>query len=251
MQLDAPALFFPSSYRRAVKYGQRDAANEILRTEVLSALSSFGKPKDGLPSEVVDDADEQSGSLPVGEEAGRGLSSLFIVTYPSALAEMAVDKTILDDRTIHLSVGQRIDITDVQHQLRDLGFRMQDYVYEPGQFAVRGSILDVYSFSNDLPFRLDFFGDEIETIRTFQIEDQLSADRRNEIDIVPELAAFSEKKVPLTEFLPEGSMLVSHDMDFVVDVVGKTFEEGFSSQALNDRMAGATEQEQEIGRAHV
>ena len=244
MQLGAPALFFPSSYRRAVKYGQRDAANEILRTEVLSALSSFGKPKDSLPSEVADDADEQSGSLPTGEGGGRG-SSLFIVTHPSALAEMAVDKTILDDRTIHLSVGQRIDITDVQHQLRDLGFRMQDYVYEPGQFAVRGSILDVYSFSNDLPFRLDFFGDEIETIRTFQIEDQLSADRRKEIDIVPELATVSEKKVPLTEFLPEGSMLVSHDMGFVVDVVGKTFDEGFSSQALNDRMAGATEQEQD------
>ena len=242
MQLGAPALFFPSSYKRAVKYGQRDAANEILRTEVLSALSSFGKTKDGLPNE--NDSDDDSGSLPTGEGGGRG-SSLFIVTYPSALAEMAVDKTILDDRTIHLSVGQRIDITDVQHQLRDLGFRMQDYVYEPGQFAVRGSILDVYSFSNDLPFRLDFFGDEIETIRTFQIEDQLSADRRKEIDIVPELAAFSEKKVPLTEFLPEGSMLVSHDMGFVVDVIGKTFEEGFSSQALNDRMAGATELEQE------
>ncbi len=242
MQLGAPALFFPSSYKRAVKYGQRDAANEILRTEVLSALSSFGKTKDSLPNE--NDSDDDSGSLPTGEGGGRGLS-LFIVTYPSALAEMAVDKTILDDRTIHLSVGQRIDITDVQHQLRDLGFRMQDYVYEPGQFAVRGSILDVYSFSNDLPFRLDFFGDEIETIRTFQIEDQLSADRRKEIDIVPELAAFSEKKVPLTEFLPEGSMLVSHDMGFVVDVIDKTFEEGFSSQALNDRMAGATELEQE------
>ena len=248
MQLGAPALFFPSSYKRAVKYGQRDAANEILRTEVLSALSSFGKTKDGLPNE--NDSDDDSGSLPTGEGGGRG-SSLFIVTYPSALAEMAVDKTILDDRTIHLSVGQRIDITDVQHQLRDLGFRMQDYVYEPGQFAVRGSILDVYSFSNDLPFRLDFFGDEIETIRTFQIEDQLSADRRKEIDIVPELAAFSEKKVPLTEFLPEGSMLVSHDMGFVVDVVGKTFEEGFSSQALNDRMAGATELEQEEIRREI
>jgi transcription-repair coupling factor (superfamily II helicase) len=242
MQLGAPALFFPSSYKRAVKYGQRDAANEILRTEVLSALSSFGKTKDGLPNE--NDSDDDSGSLPTGEGGRRG-SSLFIVTHPSALAEMAVDKTILDDRTIHLSVGQRIDITDVQHQLRDLGFRMQDYVYEPGQFAVRGSILDVYSFSNDLPFRLDFFGDEIETIRTFQIENQLSADRRKEIDIVPELAAFSEKKVPLTEFLPEGSLLVSHDMGFVVDVVGKTFDEGFSSQALNDRMAGATEQEQD------
>ena len=237
MQLNAPALFFPSSYRRAVKYGQRDAANEILRTEVLSALSSFGKDAVDNPS------DEATGNPDEAEELSG--SSLFIVTYPSALAEMAVDKTILDDRTIHLSVGQRIDITDVQHQLRDLGFRMQDYVYEPGQFAVRGSILDVYSFSNDLPFRLDFFGDEIETIRTFQIEDQLSADRRKEIDIVPELATFSEKKVPLTDFLPEGSMLVSHDMGFVVDVVGKTYDEGFSSQALNDRMAGATEQEQE------
>ncbi|MDO4993357.1 MAG: transcription-repair coupling factor, partial [Prevotellaceae bacterium] len=241
MQLGAPALFFPSSYKRAVKYGQRDAANEILRTEVLSALSSFGKAVPESPSEEPVDA---SGSL-LEEGRKSAQTSLFIVSYPAALAEMAVDKTILDDRTIHLAVGQRIDITDVQHQLRDLGFRMQDYVYEPGQYAVRGSILDVYSYSNDLPFRIDFFGDEIDTIRTFQVEDQLSADRRKEIDIVPELAAFSEKKVPLTEFLPEGSVLVSHDMGFVVDVVGKTFDEGFSSQAMTDRMAGATEQEQE------
>lgn len=206
-------LFFPSSYKRAVKYGQRDAANEILRTEVLTALTSS--------------------------------QSVFIVTHPEALAEMAVDKQVLDERKISIEVGQTIDLVDVEHQLRDLGFNMVDYVYEPGQFAVRGSILDVYSFSSELPFRIDFFGDEVDTIRTFQVEDQLSKDRKQNIEIVPELARMSEKKIPLTEFLPDDAIIVSRNITYVTDVIDRTYQEGFSSQAMTDRMSGATEQEQE------
>ena len=209
-------LFFPSSYRRAVKYGQRDAANEILRTEVMSRLA-----------------------------ARQAEQSLYVVTHPEAMAEMAVSKKVLNDRSIRLAVNQNIDIVDVEHQLRDLGFSMVDYVYEPGQFAVRGSILDVYSFSHELPFRIDFFGDEIDTIRTFEVENQLSKDKKDTIEIVPELAKSNEKKIPLTEFLDSESIIVSQGLKFISDVIGKTYDEGFSSQAMTDRMSGATEQEQE------
>ena len=209
-------LFFPSSYRRAVKYGQRDAANEILRTEVMSRVS-----------------------------ARKGDECLYIVTHPEALAEMAVSREVLDERTVHLSVNQTIDPVEVEHRLRDLGFQMVDYVYEPGQFAVRGSILDVYSFSHELPFRIDFFGDEVDTIRTFDIENQLSKDRKESVEIVPELAKTGGRKIPLTELLSEDSIIVSQDIAFVTDVIGRTYEEGFSDQALTDRLSGATEQEQE------
>ena len=152
-------LFFPSSYRRSVRHGQRDAANEILRTEVLGRLSS-----------------RSSGDV------------LYVVTHPEALAEMVASQQNIDDHRIHLTTGQTIDITDVAHRLRDLGFEMVDYVYEPGQYAQRGSIIDIYSYSSEYPYRVDFFGDEIDTIRTFEVEDQLSKDRKSEIDILPELA---------------------------------------------------------------
>ncbi len=224
-------LFFPSSYKRAVKYGQRDAANEILRTEVLTRISS----QDSSSKDVSDNAPSPSGRS----------GGVFIVTHPEALAEMVVSQTQIADKTISLHRDQRIDIVEVEHQLRDLGFSQLEYVYEPGQFAVRGGILDVYSFSSELPYRIGFFGDEIETIRTFQVEDQLSVETKQSVDIVPELARSEEQKVPLTEFLPKETVIVSHDIAYVCDTVGKTFEEGFSHQAMTDRMAGATEVEQE------
>ena len=156
-------LFFPSSYKRAVKYGQRDAANEILRTEVLTRLSPY-------------------------QTGGTAAPFLYIVTYPGALSELVVSQQHLDERRITIKRGQRVDIIDVEHKLREFGFSQQDYVYEPGQFAVRGSILDVYSYSCELPYRIDFFDDEVDSIRTFEVEDQLSKDLCQEIAIVPELA---------------------------------------------------------------
>ena len=211
-------LFFPSSYRRAVKYGQRDAASEILRTEVLSRLSRRKTEKN---------------------------SSLYIVSCPEAVSELVVSKKRLDERTLTLSAGQTVDLVGVQRTLRDFGFSEVDYVYEPGQFAVRGSIMDVYSFSSEWPFRIDFFGNEIDTIRTFEVQDQLSRDKRDTVEIVPELAHMTDEKMPLTSFLPSDTILVVKDMMYLRDTVSQIYKDGFSSQAITERLEGATEAEQD------
>ena len=209
-------LYFPSSYRRAVKYGQRDAANEILRTEVLSRLS-----------------------------ASASAGPLFIVTSPEAVSELVVSRKRLDDHTLQLTRGQNVDIVDVEHRLRALDFHEVDYVYEPGQFAVRGSILDVYSNSCEFPFRVDFFGDEIDTIRTFEVQDQLSRDRRDNVEIVPQLVAEAKEKVSFMRFLPADTVVVMRDFLFVREVIDRIYRDGFSSQAVSERMEGATEVEQQ------
>ncbi len=207
-------LFFPSSFRRAVKYAQRDAASEILRTEVLARLS------------------EEERSL------------LYIVTYPEALAEMVVSKQSFDSRKLELSKGQNVEVADIEQTLRTFGFREVDYVYEPGQYAQRGSILDVYSFSCEYPYRVDFFGDEIDSIRTFEVENQLSRDQREHIEIVPELTVASIDKVPFLSFVPSDVRLVTKDFLFVRDAIEHTYQEGFSAQARMEQMETATEMEQ-------
>ena len=206
-------FFFPSSYRRAVKYGQRDAANEILRTEVLARLSA-GNP-------------------------------IFIVSYPDALAELVVSKQHLDEKILKLSVGQQIPQVDVVHQLRDFKLQEVDYVYEPGQFAVRGSIIDVYSYSCEFPFRIDFFGDEIDTIRTFSIEDQLSKDKRESIEVVPELATGQTVKQCFLQFLEPSALVVMKDYTYLHDCIEKIYNDGFSTQSLTEQLEGVTEMEAE------
>ena len=209
-------LFFPSSYRRAIKYAQRDNANEILRTEVLAKLSSHLSPL---------------------------TSHLLIVTYPEAVAELVVSKKQLDERTVVLSVGDTIDADETAQQLRNLGFLEVDYVYEPGQFALRGSILDVYSYSSELPFRIDLFGDDIDSIRTFEVETQLSKEKLQQVSIVPELS-MTEEKMPFLSFVPQETVLVFKDFLYVRDAIDRIYQEGFSEQAMTERLEGATEQEQ-------
>ena len=209
-------LFFPSSYRRSIKYAQRDAASEILRTEVLARLS----------------ADSQESS------------ALYIVTYPEALAEMVVSKQALDTRTLVLEKDQTIAVSEIETTLRGFGFKEVDYVYEPGQFALRGSILDVYSYSCEYPYRIDFFGDDIDSIRTFEVEDQLSKDRRDRIEIVPELAVTTENKEPFLSFVPRQVVLVVKDYLYVRDAIDRAYQEGFSSQARLEQLEAATEMEQ-------
>lgn len=216
----AEVLFFPSSYRRAVKYGQRDAGNEILRTEVLSRLSVINEAK-------------ATASLP-----------LCIVTEPSALAELVVAKHKLDEHTLSVSVGQTMDLTETEKTLRSYGFQQVDYVYEPGQFAVRGSILDVYSFSSELPYRIDFFGNDVDTIRTFEVETQLSKDKKEKVEIVPELATLSEEKIPFLQFLPKDSVLVMKDLLYIHDTIERIYNDGFAAQALTEQLEGKTETEQ-------
>lgn len=209
-------LFFPSSYRRQIKYGQRDPASEILRTEVLSRLSA---PLEGHP--------------------------LYVVTCPEALSELVVSRKKLDERTLLLRTGDTHDVIQLEKTLRDFGFTEVDYVYEPGQFALRGSILDVFSYSSEYPFRIDFFGDEIDSIRTFEVQSQLSRDKRERIEIVPELATLTDEKVSFMRFLPEDTIIVAKDLMYVRDVIDRTYKDGFSSQAQKERLEGLTEMEQQ------
>jgi len=217
---DKQVLFFPSSYRRAIKYAQRDAANEILRTEVLSKLSAITFP-------------------------------LLIVTYPEAIAELVISKKQLDDQTLVMHQGDVLDMDATLESLRSLGFREVDYVYEPGQFALRGSILDVYSYSSEFPFRIDLFGDDIDSIRTFEVETQLSKDKCEQVEIVPELGLMETEKIPFLSFLPKSTMLVAKDFLYVRDAIDRTYQEGFSQQALTERLEGATEMEEQAIRMEM
>lgn len=211
-------LFFPSSYRRQTKYGQRDSANEILRTEVMGRLLSI----------------RQSGQN----------KALYIVSCPEALSELVISQKRMDERTIVLAKGECYDITTLTKQMSAFGFHEVDYVYEPGQFAVRGSIIDVFSYSSEYPFRIDFFGDEIDSIRTFEVQSQLSKDKRDSIEIVPELATLVDEKVTFLNFLPEDTIILLKDYAYCKEKIDKTYQDGFSQQAVKERLEGLTEMEQ-------
>ena len=198
---DEHVLFFPSSYRRAIKYGQKDAGNEILRTEVLSRL--------------------QKGD------------ALCVVTYPDALAEKVVSGKDLSTHTLKLEVGQHISVEVIMDKLSELGFVREDYVYEPGQFALRGSIVDVFSYSSEYPYRIDFFGNEIDSIRTFEVDTQLSREQKKSISIVPELSSGSGGHfVSFFEFMPADTLLAMKDFFWVRERIDKVYNEAISPLAL-------------------
>jgi transcription-repair coupling factor (superfamily II helicase) len=205
---EANVLFFPSAYRRAAKYGQIDAANEILRTEVLSRLQSNN-------------------------------SSLFIISYPDALAEKTVSQATLQENTLKLSVGEQVDSGFVSEVLDSYGFTYVDYVYEPGQYATRGSILDVFSFSNELPYRIDFFGDEVETIRNFEVESQLSKEKFSEIRIVPEFGKNKHKNASLFDSLPSETIIGIEDIRWIESRVESINNDDLSIDLSNEELVKA------------
>ena len=202
MMGEEQVLFFPSSYKRAIKYNQKDAGNEILRTEVLTKLST-------LNSQL----------------------STVIVTYPDALAERVVSKKELDENTLVVKVGEEFDISELEKRIFELGFERTDYVYEPGQFAIRGSIVDVYSFSSDMPYRIDFFGDEVDSIRSFDVQSQLSQGKVEMMTIVPEMKIDGTEYISFLEFLPKDTLVVTQSLIYICDKIAQIHEEGFSSQA--------------------
>lgn len=206
-----------------MKYAQRDAANEILRTDVLGRLSGGPESRPKM-----------------------------VVTYPDAMAERVASRRMLDDRTVRLSKGDTADLTQLQERLVELGFRRKDYVYEPGEFAVRGSILDVYSYSSERPFRLDFFGDEVDSLRTFDVQTQLSDEVCATAVIVPEVEATSGGLVPFFDLLPEGTVAVFDNFSLVRDIVSRIYDEGFARQAQAEREATsemeAAEQAERLSR---
>ena len=149
-------FFFPSTYKRSVQYEQTEPANIVLRTEVLNHLAS-GKRK-GI-----------------------------IVTYPESVMEKVISRRNLKKNTFNISRGDKISLEFLEEMLHEYNFVRTDFVYEPGQYSIRGSIVDVFSYSADLPYRIDFFGEEVETLRSFNTDDQLSADTHKQISVIPNI----------------------------------------------------------------
>lgn len=192
-------LFFPSSYKRKVSDGQVDDANVIMRTEALAVL--------GAKQHVA------------------------IVTYPQALAEKVVSVSEFESSRIVVRKSQEIDPLNLINQLNQLNFEFVDYVYEPGQYSMRGSIVDVYSYSSEEPFRLDFFGEEIESIRTFDISSQLSIEQLDEVTIIPKFKIKNEERVSLLRFLPAEAPIVVKDVAWVNEAMDAQKELSLSDAA--------------------
>ncbi len=205
---DTDVLYFPSAFRRAAKYGQKDDASEILRTEVLSRLTT-----------ITPDA-----------------RTLVIVTSADALAEKVVSRSSLEDKSIQVQTGETLDREELQNLLLELGFERVDYVYEPGQFALRGSILDVFSFSSEYPYRLDFFGDDIDSIRQFSVETQLSTDKKDSVVIVPDMDKVEGAQVSLMDFLPADTVLAVKDLLLTADRMTTVANEVADQESLAARM---------------
>ena len=188
------AYFFPSSYRRAIKYGHIDPANEVLRTEVLSLLQDESSP-------------------------------FVIVTYPDALSEKVISKDVLKENTLKIHTGEKLDSIFVSDVLDEYGFEQVDYVYEPGQYAVRGSIMDIFSYSNEYPYRIDFFGDEVETIRTFEIDSQLSKDRLDNVFIIPQMAKAKGGNTSFMDLLPKDTVVGLYDMEWCKERIDSIWDD--------------------------
>lgn len=172
-------LFFPTAYKKSIHTQREDPAGIVQRTAVLNAI----------------------GKYPV--DAGR--EPLIICTYPEALAEKVADRVKLRTNTLSLKAGQKIGMDQVENILVEYLFERVDFVGEPGQYSRRGGIIDIFSFSDSKPFRLDFFGDTIESIRLFQVASQLSVETRAEVEIVPNLKnpVLAEQRVSLAQFIGE------------------------------------------------
>ena len=198
---EAKVLIFPSGYKRDIKYGQVDAPSEILRTEVLNKW--YNDP-----------------------------ALRWVVTFPEALAEQVSKKEDIDDSTISLNKGSEYDMTDLIKRLFDTGFVKVDYVYEPGQFALRGSILDVYSYSNELPYRIDFFGDEIDSIREFNVETQLSERNLDSVFIMGSSCSGTSKGASLLEYIGDDTVLLCSDAEWLCGRIKAIGDENISSSAI-------------------
>ncbi|MBR5334629.1 MAG: transcription-repair coupling factor [Alistipes sp.] len=177
--------FFPTSYKRSILYGKEDAQGVVQRTNTLNAISH------------------------------RKGNYLVICTYPDALAERVADEQALSKNTIRLKVGDTIKISEFEDMLVELGFQQVDFVYEPGQYSLRGGIVDVFSYSESRPFRFDFFGDEIDSIRRFNISSQLSHEKTQEVEIISNINSFSAEKVSLVRFAGDVNCWF-YDADYVL-----------------------------------
>jgi transcription-repair coupling factor (superfamily II helicase) len=187
-------LFYPSSYRRPYQIEETDNANVLLRSEVLNRINSRKKPA-------------------------------VIVTYPEALFEKVVTRKELDKNTLKVAVGDNVSIDFINEVLFEYEFKRVDFITEPGEFSVRGGILDVFSFSNDNPYRIEFFGNEVDSIRTFDVETQLSVEKQNKITIIPNLENkfIKENRESFLDYISDKTVLCIENAEFLTSQLDKLF----------------------------
>jgi transcription-repair coupling factor (superfamily II helicase) len=189
-------LFFPSSYVRSIHYKKTDEANIITRTQVLKRLSE------------------------------KRVAS-FVVTYPEALMERVISRKGLDDNTFEMREGEKVNREFLRDLLETYRFELVDFVYEPGQYALRGSIIDIFSYSSTLPHRIDFFGEEIESIRSFDIETQLSLEKIKKISLIPNMQWEQErlvKRVSILEYLPKNTTIWTDDLMLIYKKIDEVYD---------------------------
>ena len=197
---DANILFFPTSYKKPYQYTEIENANILQRAEVLNAINQTVK-------------------------------KYVIVTYPEALSEKVINKRSLVSNSFHAKKGEKLDIAFLEELLISYDFEKTDFVYDPGQFSVRGGILDIYSFSGDHPFRIELFGDEIESIRTFDTETQLSDKSLESFSIVPNVQTklLLEERQSFLEFIEKDTLIWLKDYRECLDILDKSFEKVVAS----------------------
>ena len=198
-------LFYPSSYRRPYQIEETDNANILLRSEVLNRINSRKKPA-------------------------------VIVTYPEALFEKVVTRKDLEKNTLKISVGETVTIDFINEVLFEYEFKRVDFITEPGEFSVRGGILDVFSFSNDNPYRIEFFGNEVDSIRTFDVETQLSLEKQTKITIIPNLENkfIDSSNVVMTresflEYISYKTVLCIENTEFLTSQLDKLFSKAIET----------------------
>lgn len=194
----------PSAYKRDIKYGRVDPPSQIMRIETLNRL---------------------------GDPADKALRA--VVTYPEAIAEKVARKADLSAHTLRLAAGEEINLDDTRKWLLDNGFGQVDYVYEPGHFAIRGSIIDIFGYSSELPYRVDLFGDEIESIRTFNIETQLSERKLDSISVTANVATDSDSAgESLLDFVASDTLLCVRSEQFALGRIDAVCSETFSTSSM-------------------
>src|SRR5690606_26194097 len=184
-------FYFPSSFKKRKNFRLLNSSHVMLRTEALTRIAEV-----------------------VGREAKTNRKVL--VTYPEALFEKVVVPDILSSNIIHIKAGDSLNVQDLLLKLGDYGFERTDFVYEPGQFAIRGGILDIYSFGNEKPYRIELFGNDVDSIRIVDPETQLSERKLLMVSIIPNVDTqfTNEKKVSLLEFLPSNTVMWVQDLEW-------------------------------------
>lgn len=201
--LGEEVLFFPMSYKKPYQYEEIENANVLMRAEVLNKLNSDAK------------------------------ANVIVVTYPEALSEKVINKRSLRANTLSVKTGDKLDANFINELLNSYDFEKTDFVYEAGQFSIRGGIIDVFSFASEFPYRIELFGDEIESIRLFNPESQLSTDSVDHISIIPNIEnkLIHETREPFLEFFADTATLWFKDVELTLEIIEKNFEKAEQSLA--------------------